>query len=824
MSRRYEVSRVAMRLGIAVGSAAALVFGLVSVNGAQASPDVTDSPSESGNVSAQAKSNYQVCGYNVAASTTTQAGNSGNETTSLRSKKGKPSKVRKLKVPPKKVTTKKVKIRWNKPKRTGSTKLKKYQFRLKAKGSKWKKWKGKKPKWKGKKPKKLAINKKQKKKQKKFKKVYKKLQPGTSYIFQVRAKNKTGNGKGKKKGVKFQTLPDCAPNNNPVNPGQLNTVNYVYTNNNPDDWKNSGGTLRTVQTTQFVDSIPSVITVKTPSGDGCIAVFDQFDGKPFTAAGSSDPIQVKPPDGSDPQQLTIIPWVSSNGGCNINTDFVQYDPSIVIAVFVSKRYFSSPPSNATVCKISASDAAAIDQMALTSSGGNKWTKGDCVIDKPRVRKLNGKDKYTGSLFTMASDGKSKELYIELEAGVELKTPLNAMVASTDVGADPCVITTKRPITVTGFGRLDSNVKDFVNGTQNQTGKYKVDTGQLIINSSAAREFPIDVSGITVSNSPSRNDSAVKLNFEKSCKPNYGTPSKEDGYNSNRSAKVFDVKRVIWNGESDAYEVGAKSYVGNSWILNADDTIKISSTEQFFQDITVIQGAAGGVINIGSYGFNYGTAGSSVDGLYVPRILQKDRGFASAGSGALIQTLTCPVKNLANNDQSITDVNVNNFQLAGLGDINGSQVNTYPRAFSLGVSLNSGFCSQPDSPSTTIGNFKFTDMNLYQNPMTPGNTSWIYDESSSKKLPKANFLPIRFCETDNLNCNKNNLGPQDQNSPVATYPFGTKGPGGYYMCGTGAANQCWLTDGTTAGANPAAQQNIQYRGDNDWSNKVVFPYQ
>ncbi|MCH9802127.1 MAG: fibronectin type III domain-containing protein [Actinomycetia bacterium] len=728
-------------------------------------------------------------------------------------------------VPTKKTTETKVKIRWNKPKRTGSTKLKKYQFRLKAKGGTWKKWKGKTPK-------KLAVNKKQKKKQKKFKKVYKNLQPGTSYVFQVRAKNKTGNGKGAKNGLKFHTLPECKPDgpdgpddpDGPVDPDvrPIPSVNYVYTNPNNRDgqWKNLAGELTTVQTTQFIDSIPSVITVKTPDGDGCIAIFDQFDGKPFATAGSGDPIPVNPPDGSKPQQLTIIPWQSSNGGCNINTDFASYDPNIVIAVFVSKRYFSSPPSNATVCKISASDAAAIDNMALTNSGGNQWTKGDCVIDKPRVRPLNGNDMYTGSLFTMATDGKSKELYIELEAGVVLKTPLNAMVSATARGSTPCAVTTKRPITVTGFGRLDSNITrddyDSQGLKENQTGKYKVDTGQLIVNSSAAREFPIDVSGITISNSPRRNDTAVKLNFAPSCTPDYSTPSQVN-YESNRPAKVFDVKRIVWNGESDSYEVGADSYIGNSWILSADDSIKISSTGQTFEDITVIQGGAGGVINIGSYGYNYGTAGSRVDGVYVPRILQNNGKATDPGSSGLIQTLTCPIKNFNKKQQNVTNVSVNDLTLPGLGTKDGNQMNTYSRAFSLGVTGNNAFCI-PDGSVATFGDFQFTNVDLYQDPME-GNKSALYDESGT-----ASLLPIRFCNGNDAVCSNPIPGPTaESNRPVAIWPGGTKDSIGYFMCGTDQADLCWTTtDGTEQGPSDQAAKNIEYPS-GDWGNKVGFPY-
>ena len=829
------MSRVAMRLGIAVGSTSVLVLGLMSVNGAQASPDAADSSSDSGTVSAQAKSNYQVCGYDVSASTTTQSGNSSSETASLRSKKGKPSKVRKLRVPPKKVTTKKAKIRWNKPKRTGSTKLKKYQFRLKAKGSKWKKWKGKAPK-------KLAINKKQKKKQNKFKKVYKNLKPGTSYVVQVRAKNKTGNGRGKKNGVKFQTLPNCTPDPGPnpgPNPGPTNlrSINYTYSNYNKADWTTGGGTLKTLQTTQFVDDIPSVLTVQTPDGDGCIAIFDAFDGKPFATAGSGDPIPVKPPDGSNPQQLTIIPWQSSNGGCNINTDFVRYDASIVIAVFVSKSYYDSPPSNATVCKISAKDATAIDNMALTSSGGNQWTKGDCVIDKPRVRTLNDKKKYTGSLFTMASDGKSKPLYIELADNAILKTPLNALVASTGTNVNPCVVKTQRQIILTGFGRLDSNVGAPPSGNKKEwPGKYLVDSGQLIVNSSSAETFPIDVSGVTISNSPVRKDAAVKLNFDGSCNSKY-----ENKGDTNRAAKVFDVKRIVWNKESDALEVGKKSFVGSSWVLSADDSIKVSSTNQRYEDMTVVQGAAGGVVNIGSYGYNYGTAGSTIEGVYVPRITQQGNSFEQGGGTALVQTLTCPQNDLTgNNPQNVTNVSINNFTVADLGrapdPVSGETVNKYSRGFSLGIQ-EGPFCGDlnQDASNVTFGNFQFTNFDIYGD--APGNSELYVNAGTAARQGKSvTLLPIRFCAGVSGTANCQPFPPPPPSAaadrPVTYWSNGDRSFG-YYVCGVedqAKAQQCWNTDGNAQG--PAegpgkiaeAVPNISYTPEaRVWEGKVGFPY-
>lgn len=795
-----------------IGSVTALLLGLSSVHSVQAQKSAEGSlPGETG-ISAQAVGDYQVCGYGQAVGASSSSSVSDSEA-SLRSKKKKPSKVRNLKTPSKKITESKVKTVWKAPKRSGASKIKKYLFRLKMDGNKWGKWKKKSQK-------KLSIN----KKKKKFAKTYKNLTANKTYAFQVRAKN--SNGKGAKNRVTFSTLPDCPPSDlvDPDNPSlkPLGNVNYSYFNTNESDWRNEKGAFTNLQTTQFVDEIPSVLTVTTPSANECVSIFDPFDDEPFATAGSGDPIFVDPPSGSKPQQLTVIPWGSSNGGCDINTDFAGYNTSTVIAIFVSQDY-SSPPKKATVCKISANDAQAIDDMALGGNGGNKWTKGDCVIDRPRFRQLPEGERYTGSLYTLASDGKSKPLYIELADNAVLQTPLNAMVAAKGPDSEPCVVDTARRIIVTGFGRLDSSVRDYVEGKDNQSGKYKVDTGQLIVNSSASGDFPIDVSGLTISNSPVRNDAAVKLNMLKSC----------GGSIPDRPAKVFDVKRVVWNAESDAFELGKGAFVGSSWILSADDAIKISAENQRFKNMTVLQGNAGGVVNIGSYGYNYGTAGSSVDGVYVPRIIQggadgqniADPVNGGGGATGVIQTLTCPIKNLKGDNQNVTDVSINDFTIAALGGDteSGAGVNSYNRPFSLGLQ-DTAFCNENYSDSVTFGNFEFTNMDFYGNPRRKSELYIALDKTEG--FVPFDLAPIRFCAGPDNSANCAPFPPPGPNAatdrPVTFWPSGGQ-TGGYYVCGTTELNKCWTVSGGTQQPDSGESNVDYYPNPQSWTGNVGFPY-
>ena len=143
------------RHSIIVGSATALLLGLSSVHSVQAQKSAEGSLPGEPDVSAQAVGDYRVCGYGGAVGANSRS-STADPTVSLRSKKKKPSKVRELQTPSKKIKKRKVKIVWKAPKRSGSSKIKKYLFRLKMDGKEWGKWKKKSKE-------KLSMNRKKKK-------------------------------------------------------------------------------------------------------------------------------------------------------------------------------------------------------------------------------------------------------------------------------------------------------------------------------------------------------------------------------------------------------------------------------------------------------------------------------------------------------------------------------------------------------------------------------------------------------------------------------------------------------------------------------------
>lgn len=672
-------------------------------------------------------------------------------------------------------------------------------------------------------------------------------------------------------------VPSASPSPSPV-PSvsySYNVQDDQYTENSAKvNWQSECGEsdcqFEDVETTQFVDEIPSYITVKAPDEDQCLSVFNGFSGSQFQTlkADGSEPIPVpNAPDKENPQQLTIIPWKSkSTDSCDISKDFDSYDMKVALAVFVSATYWPSPPGGATVCKISKDDAEAINKMYWAEDGSDSWKSkdGSCVIDKPQRRG----EVWTGTLYTMLTSGETGPLYIELAPEATLTAPLNSLVYKTTDEKDPeakkseCVIDTDRQIIVTGFGRLTGSEVNKKNtdkfSGKSKSARYLVDSGQLVLGSRASSGFAIDISGITAANGAIRNMASVQLND-----PGLGFCTKTGERSAEGSGggpvKVIDLKRPgVWYGESDALEVSAKSEVYYSYFQSADDTIKISAPSQKWTGITVLQGNAGSVVNIGSYGYNIGTAGTVVDGVYVPRITQSCRpdckdpnkpGKAQWDDrGGLITTRTCSQPNRAGEPQNVTDVTIKNFTVNGLGGDpeKGKGPNSYVRPFAIGVIGDTnkkgdyaGFCFDGGNRSTadtTIGNFTFTNFDLFQNPLRD---SLIYD--GNQVLPsqqKTTWEPIRFCAGDTI-CDMPPPGPDASNNrPVTFWPAGTKddpSKPGYYVCGVGPkgdASKCWTTANLT-GPTAAAVNNVDYSDSQDveeggskgydLGSNIVFPY-
>jgi hypothetical protein len=842
-------SGVRRRAWFVSATTGALMLSTVAVASAQSdnSPDANqESVVQGANASAV---DYVVRGFTGAAATRKSVG-TRSSVQPLRAKSGTPGPVRKLKIA--KTTKRQAKISWKKPRHVGGSAIKGYHFRLKIVGKGWKRWKP------------IKLSQLKSPGSSRFVHKRKRLQPGTSYRVQVKAKNR--NGFGKKRSLRFLT-------------GGQNAVqswSYSYNVNDPqyrdpkggkdarEFWfSQDGGLLEEIETTQFVDEAPKYLTVKAPNDTQCLSVFEGTGSAEFTTVrgDGSDPIKLRRPSIGRPQHLTLLPWWSRSDSCDLKKDLVAYDESVVLAVFVSATYWAEPPPNSTVCRISPADAKAINKMYWQDNGAQGWTSsnGECVIDKPQVRG----DIYTGTLYSMLTSKDSGPLFIELEAGATLTAPLNGMVIET---SDPngfgayCLLAPKRQIIVTGFGRLDgSEVNRRYQDRFEGVGKpahYAIDSGQLFLGSRYESGFGIDVSGITAANGAVRNETSVGLNDGNHwhCgddgRPDSGSP----GYEGS-PVKVYDFKRpAVWWYGSDSLEVSADSEVSFAYMHSADDAIKISAPRQTWRNISVIQGGIGAVINIGSYGYNSGTEGTVVKGVSVPRITHTLASDGMAGyddRNGLIATRTCSQHNQRGEPQSVTGVRVSDFTVHSLGGNPQSGVgpNSYLRPFALGVigdtnraSKYAPFCNRWQDPegsfrsksNAVMGDFTFTNFNIFQNPLR---NSLIYDGNQVLGSDKSTtWKPIRFCAASDRYCETPVPGPDDaSNRPVTFWPSGDRSGPGYYVCGIGAggdASQCWTTANlfgpTSTMVNNVDYVDGQYRLEGSGSGynigtNVVYPY-
>ncbi|ASK79475.1 hypothetical protein CF386_10470 [Paraphotobacterium marinum] len=131
---------------------------------------------------------------------------------------------------------------------------------------------------------------------------------------------------------------------------------------------------------------------------------------------------------------------------------------------------------------------------------------------------------------------------------------------------------------------------------------------------------IDVSGITVANGYSRNESNVRLNYQENNDPNnYLDPDTRNDY----PVYLHDFTQIgNWLGQTDAAAVaGRYSTIENTLYQVADDNIKTMAEGESFKDMTLISGADGLPIDLGQYGFNRGQSHINIDGVYIVRMNQ-----------------------------------------------------------------------------------------------------------------------------------------------------------------------------------------------------------
>lgn len=350
--------------------------------------------------------------------------------------------------------------------------------------------------------------------------------------------------------------------------------------------------------------------------------------------------------------------------------------------------------------------------------GEKWQDGQAV----------GYVNFMGSLVNSNMAGGQKSVLIHLDAAADVSVPLSNSYAEhpvhdssacralcstlqshpkinlfDDPNATACKLSGKPnirakagygAITINGFGRIngremmrkfffqDSTDSLWANPDSGFTNAYgnMVDTfvsvadaeshtrwrlmsGLVELSSAGAGPFAIDMSGVAVAWGGKRGDGTVRLQFPRVALD--GGHSVED---SNKPARMFDVKTPgTWVGASDGPRVTADgSWLGNLFLMHADDNLKVDSSAATYRHITLLQGNIGDAIELGTYGI--GLRGNrvehvSVDGIYIHRITHSHQQEDDLGS--VLGSRTCPVGIILSN---ITLANVHIPSVGGANQI------------------------------------------------------------------------------------------------------------------------------------------------------------
>lgn len=669
-----------------------------------------------------------------------------------------------------------------------------------------------------------------------------------------------------------------------------------------ESWTSGPDSFDHLDTYQFVldkNETFTGMTARINNDDMCLSAFRGSDFAVIDKGGDVGSPIFESPTSDAPVQITFMPWRMKDraGGCDLANNFDAYEASIAYAVWLSvNQYWDTEPdqNEAIICKLDARAwANAFDGTAPKGTQPATYTPttdnqgldpvfsgstDDCVIDQIGSQSYNGTDVWAGTLFTMLTTSSKKILFIDLGDNQTFEA-IKGQVLNSEYwdGGSWNVIDTDMQIIVTGTSRIDGSGV-IASGDNVLLGEMLVLASRS--EGSDASPFAIDVSGVAVSNSPSIGHAPVRLND--ATLPMYAPGGSFSWDANNYPVKAYDFKRPgTWLGASDAIEPGGDgSLIQHAYMHVSDDAIKVSagsaSAPLTYQDVTMLKGgAAGEVMNLGSYGFSRGVTGATIDGVYVHRIVNSAGGDLDDGLGGIVSTRTCPFKTFSGTGtdrggrpQTITGIWIKNVYVNALGFSGdgktpwggqwaGAGPNQTLRAFAIGVMGSSDdrwspFCSdhgaEDDPAQVTIGDWTISNFNIFMNPLEK---SKMYDHEMGRGIDTV-WQPIRFC--DNYTADVPEKCPQnpvpaygDEQSPLTIWPYGMGGqvgqadnndgpPAGYYVCGVpdDMASQCWNVDpagqaqeGEQGTKGTASNVTYDYKGDDNdpdhWTNILVFPF-
>ena len=625
--------------------------------------------------------------------------------------------------------------------------------------------------------------------------------------------------------------------------------------NPPNGWDNGiGQTFDSLQTAQFIlqqGDQPARLRVRD-NRDGATCMFAYFQGPATQGDQSFASFTMGLDDTSDgyavaanqltpntPIQLTAIPLQQTANPCS--DPEVDAEAGRALAVWIAYDPPSPPAANPpfeVVCMLDGS--IDFDQDYVDAASG-------CKFDKPqwRMDEEFGRVLYTGSLWTLLTDAQSDSLekvWIELDPNLTLPSPISSTYAAfyytsssnvADCQAaveamnrgqrppnDNCEIELKEafPVytlptnaqfTVSGFGRVSGldvlkkwdpnnapqspNTNSLPIGQWQDFAEFEIRSLLLALSSSESTATPaIQVQHSTLAWTAKIQKGPAELNSSYVYLEN---PPAGDEYG--KPVHVFDYKQVgSWLAQSDGPEVmGADSEITYSYLHIADDAIKISAQNVLFNQISVLKGNSGGVVNLGAYGLNRGVEGALAENIWVPRITHYPNSDNALG---LIISRTCPYFPQsgapAGTDPGLFGAGVNSLYVPSLGD------KGYPNSINglVRLGLEGGCDLRFTAPNFKIGDIDFTNFAVYLAPQPKSSEgeqgySVLFDDQNPGTT--ISWEPVRFFgDTPPFNPNP------DSNNAVVSYPGGVYDPNaeayGFYICGqnVNASQDCWTTEG------------------------------
>ena len=265
-----------------------------------------------------------------------------------------------------------------------------------------------------------------------------------------------------------------------------------------------------------------------------------------------------------------------------------------------------------------------------------------------------------------------------------------------------IFTCKYPQTSTPWGydtTNDPGTADFTPWAQ--FAQWRILTSLLGLNADASGT--INVSGISVVNTPKRNRGTVQLNVAQ-----FGPPKITDGDSSNSTVNMLDFKQVgSWMDATDGPDIGSdNASMQYSYYQINDDSVKVEAQKQKYNHATVLQADVGGIM-LGMYGVvRDGINNSDVSDISFPRITQGyDTPTAMSAwdpytsTKGVISTRTCPRQFQEANIKpyGMGGVNVSDVRVFGLGTdaatAGSNEPNSIVSMAALGVAGDSQFCGQ-----------------------------------------------------------------------------------------------------------------------------------